>query len=56
MTRVHLTGLTIVAIVAASVSVGTQRSSRYAAPRTEHGHPDFQGAWAIAFLTPIERP
>jgi len=56
MTRVHLTWLTIAAIIAASVSVGAQQPSRYTVPRTEHGHPDFQGAWAIAFLTPIERP
>ena len=28
----------------------------YKVPRTEHGHPDFQGIWATSFLTTIERP
>jgi hypothetical protein len=27
----------------------------YKVPRTEHGHPDFQGIWATAFLTMLER-
>jgi hypothetical protein len=56
MTRLHLTGLTIAAIVAASLSIGAQQPPRYSVPLTEHGHPDFQGAWAIGFLTPLERP
>lgn len=28
----------------------------YQAPRTEHGHPDFQGNWSTLFITPLERP
>ena len=28
----------------------------YKVPRTEHGHPDFQGIWATSFLTTLERP
>ena len=26
------------------------------APRTEHGHPDLQGVWTNATITPLERP
>ena len=25
-------------------------------PRTEHGHPDLQGRWSNAFVTPLQRP
>jgi len=28
----------------------------YSVPRTEWGHPDFQGNWNLATLTPMERP
>jgi hypothetical protein len=30
--------------------------NHYTVPRTEHGHPDFQGTWATSFLTTLERP
>ena len=30
--------------------------SRYVAPRTPDGHPDLQGNWTNATLTPLERP
>jgi hypothetical protein len=33
-----------------------QRVERYTAPRTLYGQPDFQGVWATAFLTLLERP
>ena len=33
-----------------------EQPTSYAVPRTEHGHPDFQGVWATAFLTLLERP
>ena len=35
---------------------GYAQSGVYKVPRTEHGHPDFQGVWGTAFLTPLERP
>ncbi|HEY7173190.1 MAG TPA: hypothetical protein VH417_20200 [Vicinamibacterales bacterium] len=56
MIRAHWLGLTLAAGIAASVPAGAQQPSRYTAPRTEHGHPDFQGSWAMAFLTQLERP
>lgn len=48
-------------LVALLVSVGAssaaiaQQSNPYRVPRTEHGRPDFQGIWATAFLTMLER-
>ncbi|MEX2582845.1 MAG: hypothetical protein WD766_06210 [Gemmatimonadota bacterium] len=31
-------------------------SEGYTSPRTEHGHPDLQGNWGTATITPLERP
>jgi len=31
-------------------------AGNYEAPRTAHGHPDLQGIWTNATLTPVERP
>jgi hypothetical protein len=39
-----------------TLSVAAISRDRYLVPRTEHGHPDFQGIWATAFLTSLERP
>jgi hypothetical protein len=47
--------LTILLTVAASTPAVTQVRQSYQAPRTEYGHPDFQGKWATAFLTMLER-
>lgn len=38
------------------VSAAAQDAGAYRAPRTIHGVPSFEGVWATAFVTPIERP
>lgn len=48
--------LILLASIASSPSAVAQQVERYTVPRTEHGHPDFQGIWATAFLTMLERP
>jgi hypothetical protein len=45
----------LIASLAAPHSYSQQLES-YSVPRTEHGHPDFQGVWMLKFLTPLERP
>jgi len=49
--------LTLMALLAsvASTAALAQQPKPYKVPRTEHGHPDFQGIWATAFLTMLER-
>jgi hypothetical protein len=34
----------------------TAQSGDWVAPRTPSGHPDLQGNWSNATMTPIERP
>ena len=48
--------VTALFVVAASASAITGQARRYDVPRTADGHPDFQGLWATAFLTMLERP
>jgi hypothetical protein len=55
MTR-RLRQFTILMCVAASTSLAAQQTERYKVPKTEHGHPDFQGVWFTGFLTMMERP
>ena len=49
--------LVLMALLASVVSTAAvaQQPKPYKVPRTEHGHPDFQGIWATAFLTMLER-
>ncbi|HJT87827.1 MAG TPA: hypothetical protein VJ732_08220 [Bryobacteraceae bacterium] len=42
-------------LVAAAPAVG-QTSKTWKAPRTPDGHPDLQGIWSNATITPLERP
>ena len=53
--------LTLAALLASiagllPTTAAQQQAKPYTVPRTEHGHPDFQGVWATAFLTTLERP
>jgi hypothetical protein len=48
--------LVLVTWIAGSLSALAQQGARYVAPRTEYGHPDFQGVWVTEFLTMLERP
>ena len=48
--------LAFVTALAFSTSALAQQAPGYAVPRTEHGHPDFQGVWATKFLTMLEGP
>jgi len=52
--------LAVLSSLALSVPLSAQAtrggSGGWQAPRTEHGHPDLQGNWTNATLTPIERP
>lgn len=42
-------------LVLGAVGLAAQ-SAKWVAPRTVDGQPDFQGVWAIATITPLERP
>src|SRR5688572_27081607 len=44
------------ALVATQTRATTQPSKAWTVPRTPHGHPDLQGIWTNATLTPLERP
>jgi hypothetical protein len=37
-------------------SVASNAAEAYTVPRTEYGHPDLQGIWTNATLTPLQRP
>lgn len=41
--------------VAALADIGPKVQPGYKVPRTEYGHPDLQGTWTNATLTPVER-
>ena len=53
--HLRLTFAAVLASIAFSTAVIAQQGRPYKVPRTEHGHPDFQGIWATAFLTMLER-
>jgi hypothetical protein len=52
--RATARGVAIAAI--ALLGCTAAHAQGYKAPRTAHGHPDLQGSWTNATLTPVERP
>jgi len=46
----------IFVLIALAASLPAQTSKNWTAPRTADGHPDFQGIWTNATLTPMDRP
>src|SRR5579871_26073 len=54
--RVPIAPLLVLLAAAAAVSALGQNGSHKAIPRTRDGHPDFQGVWTNATITPMERP
>src|SRR5688572_28073296 len=49
-------GASLCALAIASIASSALAQQRYKTPRTEHGHPDFQGVWTNATITPFVRP
>jgi len=45
-----------VALLLAASLAAQSKTKAWAAPRTPDGHPDLQGVWTNATLTPVERP
>ena len=57
--RWHSTFVLVAIVLAAgwaSVAGAQQTSGQWVAPRTTDGHPDLQGNWSNATLTPVVRP
>ncbi|HIF23502.1 MAG TPA: hypothetical protein EYQ27_16735, partial [Gemmatimonadetes bacterium] len=57
----RLPWLTVLALAATAVAVvpadiAAQRSGAWVMPRTADGHPDLQGNWSNATMTPMVRP
>ena len=63
MSKRTLFGYSLISFVTTYGVIGTAWSQapasfdpNYELPRTSYGHPDFQGVWSNAILTPLERP
>ncbi|MBC7983279.1 MAG: hypothetical protein H7Y02_05420 [Candidatus Obscuribacterales bacterium] len=57
--RKNVIGIVVAAVAAMSLSAAaadTKGASKYKPPRNEFGHPDLQGTWNNATITPTERP
>ena len=46
----------IALITSSALLVPIAASGQYVAPRTPDGHPDLQGNWSNATVTPVQRP
>jgi hypothetical protein len=49
-------GILLVALVTAAGAQTKNIAGEWEAPRTADGHPDLQGTWSNATITPLERP
>jgi hypothetical protein len=54
--RSSLLRLAGAAVIAAAIPAGLVGQSRASTPKTPWGHPDLQGLWNAATMTPLERP
>lgn len=54
--HVRLLGVTLALALLSSSLIAQTRSTRWSAPRLADGHPDLQGVWTNATITPLERP
>jgi len=48
--------MAVVALAPVETQAQTDQSQSWAPARTADGHPDFQGVWSYATITPLERP
>ncbi len=55
MSQRSVTTLLALLALAAVAAPPDASAQRWTPPRTEHGHPDIQGAWTNATLTPLQR-
>jgi hypothetical protein len=46
----------ILVLIGFALALSAQSSRNWTPPRTDDGHPDFQGLWTNATLTPMDRP
>ena len=57
MRRVERARVILLAVaVVAGLQPGLASGQAWRAPRTSWGHPDLQGVWSTATITPLERP
>jgi hypothetical protein len=54
---IAILGVFVVVVVSASAQAPVAKpDAKWTLPRTPDGHPDLQGVWSYATLTPLERP
>jgi hypothetical protein len=56
MTTRWIVAVVVLLVFATSTHFAGQAPAKWAVPRTPDGHPDIQGVWSFATITPLERP